>query len=112
MGHKAGKTYIKKEKKWSIIITLITLVVAGLVIAVIELLPNNVSELGYTEQNDLGRAFMYPFVFTDGHEQLYVMNDKKEVVAVDNNISEALHDSYYGKVYYVRNTMLYEYVAR
>ncbi|MBO5148190.1 MAG: hypothetical protein J6C24_05965 [Clostridia bacterium] len=109
MGHKAGKTYIKKEKKWSIIITLITLVVAGLVVAVIELLPNNVSELGYTEQNGLGRAFMYPFVFTDGHEQLYVMNDKKEVVAVDNNISEALHDSYYGKVYYVRNTMLYEY---
>ena len=70
MGRKAGKTYIKKEKKWSIIITLITLVIAGLVVAVIELLPNNVSELGYTEQNGLGRAFMYPFVFTDGHEQL------------------------------------------
>ena len=73
MGRKVGKTYIKKEKKWGILITFITLVIVGIVIAVIELLPSDVPELGYSEQNGLGRSFMYPFVFTDGQAQLYVM---------------------------------------
>ena len=53
MTRKIGKTYIKKEKKLSFLITLITLVVVGMVIAVIELLPGDVPELGYSEQNGL-----------------------------------------------------------
>ena len=75
MTRKIGKTYIKKEKKLSFLITLITLVVVGMVIAVIELLPGDVPELGYSEQNGLGRSFMYPFVFTDGHDQLFIMKE-------------------------------------
>ena len=109
MGRKVGKTYIKKEKKWSILITLITLVFVGIFIAVIELLPSDVPELGYSEQNGLGRSFMYPFVYTDGQEQLYVMQENNKVVTVDNNTSCVLHDSSYNKIYYIRNTMLYEY---
>jgi hypothetical protein len=106
---KIGKTYIKKEKKLSFLITLITLVVVGMVIAVIELLPGDVPELGYSEQNGLGRSFMYPFVFTDGHDQLFIMKEDNSVVTVDNNVSYSLHDSAYEKVYYIRNTMIYEY---
>ena len=53
MGRKVGKTYIKKEKKWGILITFITLVIVGIVIAVIELLPSDVAELGHSEQNGL-----------------------------------------------------------
>ena len=109
MTRKIGKTYIKKEKKLSFLITLITLVVVGMVIAVIELLPGDVPELGYSEQNGLGRSFMYPFVFTDGHDQLFIMKEDNSVVTVDNNVSYSLHDSAYEKVYYIRNTMIYEY---
>lgn len=112
MGRKVGKTYIKKEKKWGILITFITLVIVGIVIAVIELLPSDVPELGYSEQNGLGRSFMYPFVFTDGQAQLYVMQEDNKVVTIDNNTSGVLHDSTYGKVYYIRNTMLYEYSVK
>lgn len=109
MGRKAGKTYIKKEKKWSILITLITLVIVGIVIAVIELLPSDVPELGYSEQNGLGRSFMFPFVFTDSQGQLSVMQEDNKVVTIDNNTVCVLHDSSYGKIYYIRNTVLYEY---
>mgnify|MGYP003482972682 CR=1 FL=1 len=91
MTRKIGKTYIKKEKKFSFIITLIALVVVGMVIAVIELLPGDVPELGYSEQNGLGRSFMYPFVFTDDKNQLFIMKEDNSVVTVDNNVSYSLN---------------------
>lgn len=109
MAHKIGKTYIKKERKLSFIITLLTLVIVGVVIAVIELLPSDIPELGYSEQNGLGRSFMYPFVFTDGQNQLFVLKEDNSVVTVDNNVSYSIHDSKHEKIYYIRNTMIYEY---
>ena len=48
MRRNIGKTYIKKEKKWNLIITLITIAVVAVVIAVIELLPGGAPELGYS----------------------------------------------------------------
>ena len=57
-----GKKYIKKEKKWNVIITLLTIVIVMVVIAVIELLPSRVPELGYSDMNGVGRTFLYPFV--------------------------------------------------
>lgn len=109
MAQKIGKTYITKGKKTGFLIMLITLVVMGIVIAVIELLPSNVPELGYSEQNGLGRSFMYPFVFTDSQSQLYVLKEDNNVSAIDNNVSYSLHDSSHNRIYYVRENNLYEY---
>lgn len=51
------KQYIKKEKKWNVIFTLITIVIVMIVIAIIELLPGRVPELGYSDMNGVGRSF-------------------------------------------------------
>ena len=109
MSHKIGKTYIKKGKKISFVIMLIALVIAGVIITVIELLPSSVPELGYSEQNGLGRSFMYPFVFTDNQAQLFALKDNNAVVTVDNNVSRSLHDSAHEIIYYTRENKLYEY---
>ena len=112
MTQKIGKTYIKKGRKTGFLIMLITLIVIGIVIAVIELLPSNVPELGYSEQNGLGRSFMYPFVFTDAQSQLYVLEENNTVVPVDNNVSYSLHDSSHDRIYYVSENSLYEYALK
>ncbi len=109
MAQKIGKTYIKKGRKAGFLIMLTTLIVIGIVIAVIQLLPGNVPEIGYSEQNGLGRSFMYPFVFTDSQSQLYVLKEDNSVVPVDNNVSYSLHDSSHDRIYYVSENNLYEY---
>lgn len=109
MARKIGKTYIKKGRKIGFIIMFVALIVTGIVITVIGLLPSNVPELGYSDQNGLGRSFMFPFVFTDNQAQLFVLKEDKTVVPVDNNVSYSLHDSSHESIYYIRETKLYEY---
>lgn len=96
-----GKKYIKKEKKWNVIITLLTIVIVMVVIAVIELLPSRVPELGYSDMNGVGRSFLYPFVFFDAKNNLYLMQEDQSVTVIDDNVSAPLHDSANGKIYYL-----------
>ena len=104
-----GKKYIKKEKKWNVIITLLTIVIVMVVIAVIELLPSRVPELGYSDMNGVGRSFLYPFVFFDAKNNLYLMQEDQSVTVIDDNVSAPLHDSANGKLYYLKSNVLYEY---
>ena len=106
---KPGKTYIKKERKVSFIIAVITMVVVVLTLVVIELLPSDLPELGYTMQNGLGRSFLYPFVYTDSKNDLYILNSDNKVNMIDNNTVSAIHDSSYNTVYYLKDNVLFEY---
>lgn len=103
------KTYIKKEKKWNFVITLITIVVVMVIIAIIELMPSRAPELGSSEMNGVGRAFMFPFVFKDDKSNLYVMYENNDVKIIDDATADSLHDSVNGKIYYIKNNALYEY---
>lgn len=109
MRRNIGKTYIKKEKKWNLIITLITIAVVAVVIAVIELLPGSAPELGYSDMNGVGRSFMYPFVFLDSNSNLYLMKEDCTVTAIDDAVAAPVHDSVNDQIYYLRNNVLYEY---
>lgn len=109
MHRNIGKTYIIKEKKWNVIFTLITIVIVMIVIAILELLPGRVPELGYSDMNGVGRSFLYPFVFLDGQNNLYLMQEDNAVVNIDDNVTNPVHDSANGKIYYIKNNILYEY---
>ncbi len=109
MHHGVGKTYIKRERKWNIICTLAVLLVMAVVIGIFELLPGDSPELGYSEMNGLGRSFMYPFVFTDSRDDLYVMKDDMSVTAVDDSVSSPVYDILNDDVYYIKDNSLYEY---
>ena len=106
MRRNIGKTYIKKEKKWNLIITLITIAVVAVVIAVIELLPGSAPELGYSDMNGVGRSFMYPFVFLDSNSNLYLMKEDCTVTAIDDAVAAPVHDSVNDQIYYLRNNIL------
>lgn len=106
---KPGKTYIKKERTYSFLVTIISLLIVGVIIATISLLPGRSSQLGYSEQNGVGRSFMYPFVYTDVNNSLYILDDENIVRMIDNDTSKAVHDSTNRLVYYVKNGELYEY---
>lgn len=106
---KPGKTYIKKERKTGFIIMAVAVIVAMLIVVIIELLPSDIPELGYTQQNGLGRSFMYPFVYTDSQNDLYVLNSDNSVNMVDNNTQAAVHDSTHNTIYYLKDATLFEY---
>ncbi len=106
---KPGKTYIKKERKIGFIIAFVIVFAVMMTVVVIELLPWGVPELGYTEQNGIGRSFMYPFVFTDSINDLYIMDENSNVRMIDNNAESVVHDSADDRIYYLKNNILYEY---
>lgn len=112
MRRSVGKTYIKKERKWNIICTLAVLCIMAVVIAILELLPGGSPELGYSDMNGIGRSFMYPFVFTNAGNDLYILKDDMSVTAIDDGVSLPLHDPVNDEVYYVKNSVLYEYSVK
>lgn len=52
---------------------------------------------------------MFPFVYTDGDNSLYVLREDKEITAIDDSVSYSVHDFRKEKVYYLRDHVLYEY---
>ncbi len=112
MRRNIGKPYIKKDRKVNLVLTLITIVVVLMITAVIELLPNRVPELGYSELNGVGRSFLFPFVFQDDKNNLYLLDESRNVTAIDDSAEGAVHDSENGKVYYTKQNVLYEYTLQ
>lgn len=109
MKRTVGKTYIRRERKWNFIITAAVLVAVAVTVAIVELLPWNAHELGYSDLNGVGRTFLYPFTFTDAQNNLYLLNEKNKVLSIDSSVSEPIHDSENNKIYYIKNNTLYEY---
>lgn len=109
MRRSVGKIYIKKEKKWNVICTLVVLCIMAVVIAILELIPGGSPELGYSDMNGMGRSFLYPFVFTDSRNDLYILKDDMSVTAIDDGVTSPLHDPGNDQIYYVKNRTLYEY---
>lgn len=103
------KTYVTRDKKRNAIIAFCVVFVVFVIIAILELMPGNETDL--TQDDDMGvsRAQMFPFVFTDSNSDLYVLNEKYNVLPVDDSVTQAVHDTSRGNVYYLRNNQLFEY---
>ena len=84
------------------------LLAAVLVIAVFALVTNRNSDEWLSGDNGAARENMFPFVFTSGGA-LYVLGDDLNVNAVDDGVTNAVHDAEMDRVYYTRNGDLYEY---
>jgi len=101
--------FTKRDRRPTYVFALIAIFIAGLIIAVVSLLPGNSPELGESSKNGAARDFMFPFVFTDEDKNLYVVKDIENISTIDSDAVECVHDYQRGKVYYIRDNVLYEY---
>ena len=109
MADETIKTYVTRDRKRNAVIAFCIVLTVFILISVIELLPGNIPDLSQADDTGVGRAFIFPFVFTDSNNNLFVISEKKEVLPVDDTVSNVIHDITTGKVFYLRENILYEY---
>ena len=109
-GNNKKRVYIRRDVKGYILFFAAMLIVAVIVICILTLLPKKHPKVRSDGDNGLGRSFMYPFVFTDEKNSLYVLKDAaSDAAAIDDTVSDAVHVTGAGTVLYVRENELYEY---
>ncbi|MBE7066452.1 MAG: hypothetical protein E7385_02755 [Ruminococcaceae bacterium] len=103
------ETYITRDKKRNAIIAFCIVLSVFIIIAILELLPGNAPDLSQEDEIGVSRRILFPFVFTDESKNLFLINDKYEILPIDDTVSQNVHDISAGKVYYLRSNALYEY---
>lgn len=102
--------FVKRDIKGYVRFFAAMLIVAVIVVCIFTLLPKKNPRLRSDGDNGLGRSFMYPFVFTDEKNGLYVLGGSdKTALPIDDTVSDAVHVTGTGSVLYVRDNELYEY---
>lgn len=109
MGRTPGRIYVEKDTKKNTLILICALLITVIIIALINIWPTQAPRLGDVSKNGVARSFMFPFVYTDGDNSLYVLRENKVITAIDDSVSESVHDFRKEKVYYLRDHVLYEY---
>lgn len=102
--------FVRRDLKGYIRFFAAMLIVAVIVICILVLLPKKNPRVRNTGDNGLGRSFMFPFVFTDERDNLYVLEGAdKEPAAIDDSVTDVVHVTASNTVLYVRESELYEY---
>ena len=109
MGRKPGRTYVEKDFKKNTLILVVALLITVVIIALISIWPTQAPRLGDVSKNGVARSFLFPFVYTDGDNSLYVLREDRVITAIDDSVSYSVHDFLKEKVYYLRDHVLYEY---
>lgn len=109
MGRKPGRTFVEKDFKKNGVILITVLLVTVIIIALVSLIPSQTPQMGDLSRNGVSRSFMFPVAYKDEHDSLKVIDSALHVSAVDDSVSDAVHDFQKGKIYYLRENVLYEY---
>ncbi len=101
---------VKRDIKGYILFFAAMLIVAVIVICILTLLPKKNPRLKTDGDNGLGRSFVYPFVFLDKNDNLFILENNSALpAAIDDTVSDAVHVTGTGTVLYTRQSDLYEY---
>ena len=109
MSRKPGRTFIEKDFKKNGAVLITVLLVTVVIIALVSLLPNQTPQEGDVSRSGVSRSFMFPVAYTDDGSSLKVIDSDLNVSAVDDSVSDAVHDFQKEKIYYIRENVLYEY---
>ena len=109
MGKKPGRIYVEKDFRKNALTLTAVLLFTAVIIAMISIWPTQAPQLGDVSKNGVARSFLFPLVYTDGDNSLYVLRENKKITAIDDSVSYSVHDFRKEKVYYLRDHVLYEY---
>ena len=109
MSQKPGRTFIEKDFKKNAAVLVAVLLITLILIALVSLLPSQTPQVGDLDRNGVSRSFMFPLAYRDENNSLKVIDSEFHVSAVDDSVSDAIHDFQKEKIYYVRENVLYEY---
>lgn len=106
-GGETKKAFVKRDVRGYIIFFAVMIFVAAVVVCVLMLLPGKNPTLRSSSDSGLGRSFVFPFVFTDERNSLYIVKNQDDTaLAVDDSVRDAVHIASKGVVYYVRDGVL------
>ena len=109
-GGETKKVFVKRDVRGYIVFFAVMIFVAAVVVCVLALLPGRNPTLRGVSDSGLGRSFVFPFVFTDERNSLYLVKSQGETaIPVDDSVRDVLHVASKGVVYYVRDNVLYCY---
>ncbi len=107
------KGFIQRDRRRNIVLLLVIVLIAAIAVAILSLLSKQYTRYRDTEDHGMGRAFMFPFVFTDSEGILRIIpNGSMKVLEIDDTVTTCVHDAKQDLVYYIRENCLYQYTIQ
>ena len=109
-GSAGKKITVKRDLRSYFLFFAVMLFVAAVVVCVLFLLPKKNPRTAENTDTGIARTFMFPFVFTNDHGDLYVLKSETDTpTVIDDSAENAVHLSSKGLVIYLRAGQLFEY---